>query len=74
MQESCLEKARQVREEMERMRGGTGHHHHPSHHHPSHHHPSQVSAERLLLMEALDMVCMCAYVIRLSIHNIHVFK
>ena len=69
MQESCLEKARQVREEMERMRGGTGHHHHPSHHHPS-----QVSAERLLLTEALDMVCMCAYVIRLSIHNIHVFK
>jgi hypothetical protein len=50
MQESCLEKARHVREEIEKVRGGG-----PHHHHPSHYHPSPVSAERLLLIEALDM-------------------
>lgn len=51
MRESCLEKARQVREEMEKIRSGAHHHHH------SHCPHSMLSAEKLLLLEALDMVC-----------------
>ena len=50
MRESCLEKARQVREEMEKIRSA-------SHHHHSHCPHSVLSAEKLLLLEALDMVC-----------------
>ena len=52
MQEMCLERAKQVREEMERLRS-----------HQTH--PSLLSAERLLLLEALDMVCVyvCSYII-----------
>ena len=48
MYELCLEKARQVREEMKKS----------SFHfsHPLSYHSSQLSAEKLLLVEALDMV------------------
>ena len=52
MQETCLEKARTAKEEVERMSSGR----HSLSLFRSHGHGALLSAERLLMSEALDMV------------------